>query len=297
MSRAVTKKIPRKPRTKSRTAADTRALGEAAARRAAAPDIPGSAEAAAEFLPAAREIPAREIQPLRADAALIHHNVSVGLEAVMAREAELAHLPAPFDLEAMKSLQRLALGLVYAAAQVDRSSPGTTKKLLKRAHELRDVLLSAAVALMKAGVLPTQKVKKIMAGTGARDVVQDCVDLAQLFRDYAAEVRGKTAVTRAQIDEAAAVGNELLALLKPKGARAKAPAAVRDAVEARDRLFTLLSQRHGEQLRRAGMWLWVDKVDEHVPPLLSRVTRKAKRPNGSSGASDARGEVAAPDGG
>ncbi|WP_437893280.1 hypothetical protein [Sorangium sp. So ce124] len=254
-----------------------------------APALPGSAEAAAEFMEEARRIPAREIRPLRADVALVHHNIRAGLDAVGPREAELVKLPAPFDLGAMKSLGRLALGLVYAAAQVDRSSPGTTKKLLQRAHELRDLLLSAAVALMKAGVLPAQRVKKIMAGSGARDMVQDCVDLAQLFRDHAAEVRGKTAITRAQIDETAAIGDQLLSLLKPKGAKAKAPEPVKSAVDARDRLWTLLSRRHEEQLRRAGMWLWIGEVDAHVPPLLARTARKAKKPNGSSASKSDQG--------
>ncbi|KYF78275.1 hypothetical protein BE17_13145 [Sorangium cellulosum] len=288
MPRAPAKKTPRK----EKTSADRKTVGEGGAPRATPLEIQGSAEAAAEFLPEANEIPPREIRPLRADAALIHHNVNVGLDAVKSREADLLKLPAPFDLDAMRSLRRLALGLVYAAAQVDRSSPGTVKTLLKRAHELRDVLLSAAVALMKAGVLPAQKVRKIMAGSGARDMVQDCIDLAQLFRDHAAETRGKTAATRAQIDEAATVGNQLLALLKPKGAKAKTPVAVKDAVEARDRLWTLLSLRHEEQLRRAGMWLWVDKVDEHVPPLLSRAARKAKRPSGGGPASDGNDSIA-----
>ncbi|WP_437766320.1 hypothetical protein WMF27_25205 [Sorangium sp. So ce281] len=258
-------------------------------REGAAPALPGSAEAAAEFMEEARRIPAREIRPLRADVALVHHNVRAGLDAVGPHEAELLKLPAPFDLGAMKSLGRLALGLVYAAAQVDRSSPGTTKKLLQRAHELRDLLLSAAVALMKAGVLPAQRVKKIMAGSGARDMVQDCVDLAQLFRDHAAQVKGKTAITRAQIDETAATGDELLSLLKPKGAKAKAPEPVKSAVEARDRLWTLLGRRHEEQLRRAGMWLWIGEVDAHVPPLLARTARKAKKPNGSGASGSDRG--------
>lgn len=55
--------------------------------------------------------------------------------------------------------------------------------------------------------------------------------------------------------------------LKPKGAKSKDPAL--DAVKARDRLWTLLTQRHRD-LRRVGMWLWADDVDEHVPPLQSR---------------------------
>jgi hypothetical protein len=163
------------------------------------------------------------------------------------------------------------------------------QKLLARAAELRDVLLSSAVALMKAGALPAAKVKKIMAGHGSRDLVQDCIDLAQLFRDHASDVQGKTAITKAQIDEAATVGNQLIALLKPARAKAKVPDAVKAAVEARDRLWTLVSKRHRDQLRRAGMWLWGDDVDEHVPPLLSSRAKRAKKPAGSGGAGSGGG--------
>jgi hypothetical protein len=253
----------------------------------------GSAAALAEFLPEAKKFPSRDIRPLRADPALAYYNVDVGLRAVEPHEAELAALPAPFDLATMKSLRRLALGVIYAAAQVDRSSAGTTRKLMKRASELRDVLLSAAVALMKAGLLPAQQVKKIIAGRGNRDMVQDCIDLAELFRQHQKSLLGKTAVTKEQIDEAAAVGNQLIVILKPARAKAKASEAVQKAVETRDRMWTLLYARHGGHLRRAGMWLWGDEVDEHVPPLLSSVGRKAKKPD-SGGVS--AGEPGEPDG-
>ncbi len=251
-------------------------------------DTEGSAEAFAELLPEAQKIPAASVRSLRGDPALALHNVEVGLSAVLPHEAALASLPSPFDLDALKSLQRVALALVYAAAQIDRSSPGTVRKLIGRASELRDVLLSSAVALMKAGVLPSKKVEKILSGRGTRDMAQDCIDLAQLFREHQKAVQGKIAVTQEQIDEAAAVGNELIVQLKPARAKAKAPDGVKAAVEARDRLWTLLSDRHADQLRRAGMWLWVDEVDEYVPSLLSGIGRKAKKPNGG-GAGGANG--------
>jgi hypothetical protein len=237
----------------------------------------GSAEALAEFLPEARSIPERDVRPLGGDPALALHNIDVGLAAMAPHEAALKDLPAPFDIKAMKSLQRLALGVIYAAAQVDRSSPGTVRKLFKRAVPLRDVMLSAAVSLMKSGVLPEAKVRKIVAGRGMRDMVQDCIDLAQLFRDHAADVKGKTAITKSQIDEAALLGDQLLASLKPARAKARVPEAVKSAVSTRDRMWTLLVTRHRDQLRRAGYWLWLDDVDGHVPPLLSGASRKGKK--------------------
>ncbi|MCK6587127.1 MAG: hypothetical protein HUU21_24270 [Polyangiaceae bacterium] len=247
----------------------------------------GSAEALAEFLADAQSILTRDIRPLRADPALAYHNVDIGLQAVAPHEPALAKLPAPFNLNAMKSLRHLALGVIYAAAQVDRSSPGTIRKVFKRAAELRDVLLSAAVAAMKSGILPVAKVRKIIAGKGMRDMAQDCIDLAQLFRDHAADVKGKTAITKAQIDEAALIGDQLVASLKPGRAKARVPDSVKSAVDTRDRMWTLLVTRHREQLRRAGAWLWVDDVDEYVPPLLSGSSKKAKsKPDEKGGAPD-----------
>jgi hypothetical protein len=243
----------------------------------------GSAEALAEFLEEAQSIPPRDVRPLGGDPSLALHNIHVGLEAVAPHEAALADLPAPFDLKAMKSLRRLALGVIYAAAQIDRSSPGTVRKLFKRAVELRDVMLSAAVSLMKSGVLPEAKVRKIVAGRGMRDMVQDCIDLAQLFRDHAADVKGKTAITKSQIDEAARIGDQLLASLKPARAKARVPQAVKSAVSSRDRMWTLLVTRHRDQLRRAGYWLWLDDVDDHVPPLLSGASRKGKKAKAPGG--------------
>lgn len=240
----------------------------------------GSAEALAEFLEEARSIPQRDVRSLGGDPSLALHNIYVGLEAAAPHETALTDLPAPFDLKAMKSLSRLALGVIYATAQVDRSSPGTVRKLFKRAVDLRDVMLSAAVSLMKSGVLPEAKVRKIVVGRGMRDMVQDCVDLAQLFRDHAADVKGKTAITKSQIDETAQIGDQLLATLKPARAKTRVSDAVKSAVDTRNRMWTLLVTRHREQLRRAGYWLWLDDVDAHVPPLLSSASRKAKKPAG-----------------
>lgn len=256
----------------------------------------GSEEALAEFRPHAQKLDSRDIQPMRADAALAYHNIVIGVNAVLSKQAALAKLPAPFKLESVKSLPRLALALLFAARQVDRKagSPGTTKQMLRRANELRTLLLTAAEALANSKIIPARLVEKIRKGRGVRDLVQDCIDLAALFRKYAAEIAGKTAITKEQIDEAASVGNSLLRVLVPKAARKakKTPDDVKDAVELRDRLWTLLVTRYREHLRRAGMWQWGDDVDDHVPPLQSRAAASRKSApvegNGTEPAGDAQ---------
>lgn len=180
------------------------------------------------------------------------------------------------DRKRLRSLSDLALGVAYAVAQVDRGADGSTAVLLAKARELREILLVSAEALAKSGVIPARPVAKIREGRGAIDSAQDCVDLSALFSKYSKEVKAKTAVTPAQRKDAAEVGTELLKRLRRKGTKRKDSAIVAAAVDARDRVWTLLVQRHDEA-RRAGMWIWGDEVDAHVPPLQSRAMPPRKK--------------------
>jgi hypothetical protein len=256
----------------------------------AAPEIPGvvgSQQAYERFLPEARALDARDVRPFRADPSLAYHNIDSGVTAVLEREAQIAEELPKIDIARVRALPELALAVCFAAAQVDRDAPTSRgiEEKLGRARSRREIMLSSAVALAKAGVLPEPAVAKIARGSGAIDAAQDCVDLAALFTKHAAAVRGKTAVTAADVREAAALGTELLTLLKPKSAKRSrgAPAEVVSAAASRDRLWTLLAQQHRE-LRRAGMWLWAEEVDAHVPALQSRVApaKTKKKPVGDS---------------
>ena len=78
--------------------------------------------------------------------------------------------------------------------------------------------------------------------------------------------------------ESADVGTQLLGLLRPKGTpRAGTTKELREAIDQRDRFWTLLVHGHND-LRRAGAWLFGTEVDQHVPPLQSRQRLKKKPP-------------------
>jgi hypothetical protein len=126
------------------------------------------------------------------------------------------------------------------------------------------------------------------------DAANDCVALAALFRKHAASVRGKTVVTAANVKESAELGTRLLGLLKPAAARnanktAKSKEIV-DAVDARDRLWSLATEGH-DVLWRAGAYLFGrGEVDARVPALQARV-RGARKTGGRGGGRGAgRGE-------
>ncbi|MDI1445431.1 hypothetical protein [Polyangium sp. 6x1] len=236
--------------------------------------VVGSQKAYETFLLAAQALPEGEVRLFRADASLAYHNIRRALDAIAPHIDRIKEELPKIDVTQLQQLDDLALAVIYAAAQIDRSSDGSTPAFMEKARALRDVLIKSADALAASGILPAHAVARIREGRGNIDLAQDCVDLAALFTKYEKEFQGKTAVTAAQIQDAATVGTELLTRLKPRGTKSKDPAE--EAVKARDRLWTLLGKGHRE-LRRVGMWLWVDEVDEHVPPLQSRHVAARKK--------------------
>lgn len=237
------------------------------------PEIVGSQKAYEVFLPAAEALAEDAVRPFRADGSLALQNVQMGLDSVSPHIDQIKTDLPTVDLAALQKLPELALAVIYAAAQVDRSSDGSTGALIEKARTSRTLLLASAEALAIAGILPAHDVERIRVGIGSIDLAQDNIDLAALLTKHAAAIAGKTAVTPEQITEAATVGTDLLKRLKPKGTRSKDPAT--EAVALRDRFWTLLATRHKE-LRRVGMWLWLDDVDRFVPALQSRMVRRTK---------------------
>ncbi|MBK9260687.1 MAG: hypothetical protein IPM54_12815 [Polyangiaceae bacterium] len=241
------------------------------------PEVVGSQKAYEQYLSEAEALADADVRPFRADGSLALHNVEMGLDAISPHVDRIkAELPT-VDVVALQKLPDLALAVIYAAAQVDRTSDGSTGALIDKARASRTLLLASAEALAVAGILPAHEVERIRSGTGPIDLAQDNVDLAALLTKHATAIAGKTAVTPEQVTEAAHVGTELLKRLKPKGTRSKDPAI--EAVALRDRFWTLLAMRHKE-LRRVGMWLWMDEVDRFVPALQSRTVRRKKPENG-----------------
>jgi hypothetical protein len=243
---------------------------------------PGESEAAFEkFIAIARSHSAPPDR-CRGDALLILANVRQGVASLRTREADIAaHLPL-LDRAGLWSLPELALALGFAARSAELQSPedSVLSALLARVYELRDLLLTNAEGLAKAGLFTSAEVEKIRAGKGRADAAQDCIALAALYRRHAAALRGKSPITAAQVGETAAAGTQAIKLLRPKSSRRKSAGPSQASLD-RDLLYTLLVDRY-RAARRAGRYLWEDSADDHVPALLSRQRlsrpRKPKTP-------------------
>lgn len=250
--------------------------GEPAAGKST-PDEIGSQAAYDLFLPHAQQLPADKVSEYRADPQLAYHNMKRGVANVLTEITRVARELPLADLESVKTLPQLGQGVIFAALQVNRDagSSGTIEALLGRAHPLRRRLLKSAEALAESNIVPDAEVAAIRVGRGKMDASNDCVALAALFRKYEKKIAGKSAITPEEIAEADEVGSKLQTLLKVKGTPTdnRPPPNVAIAVDIRNRFWTLLEQRH-DHLWRIGAWLWGQAVDEHVPPLQSRVVAR-----------------------
>ncbi len=229
------------------------------------------------FLTVARYEP-EAVVPFRADAHLVQHNALVGLEAVLQQTARVeAELPT-VKMQDILDIRPLTHAVVHAAARVNRTPEASQlSDLLPRAYGLRRKMMLSLRALSEAGLIPEREVKLIEKGKGKVDAAGDLPQAAALFRRHAATIRGKHPVSEEELKEADRVGAQLLELLRPGGARTGTPASqeVEASVDARDRLWTLLEERH-DLMWRVGAWLFGNEVERKVPPLQSRkVTRGA----------------------
>ncbi|MBK9264671.1 MAG: hypothetical protein IPM54_33415 [Polyangiaceae bacterium] len=155
------------------------------------PEIVGSQKAYEEFLSEAEALADADVRPFRADGSLALHNVEMGLDAISPHADRIkAELPT-VDVVALQELPDLALAVIYAAAQVDRTSDGSTGALIEKARASRTLLLASSEALAVAGILPAHEAERIRAGTGPIDLAQDNVDLAALLTKHATAIAGK----------------------------------------------------------------------------------------------------------
>src|SRR5439155_18265743 len=94
--------------------------------------------------------------------------------------------------------------------------------------------------------------------------------LAVLFHDHQAKLEGRTPITAADLNRAEKLGAQLLGLLRPvRGPRKSDPPRVLAAIDVRDRMWTMLVQRH-LLLQRAAGWLWATELEQHTPSLFPR---------------------------
>ena len=229
------------------------------------------------YLPEAQALPKERVVPLRIDVAFLVKNVQLGLEAVQPfltrLRAELPKLP----VSDFAQLLPLAEAVLYASERaVQLAQPVRRVEIdakLKELAVLREAMLLVAEGLAVHGLLQKRAVEQIRSGKGQYDLAMDGRALCDLYTEHKAALAGKHPFTDAEIKRVGELGQELMRVITPDGARLATQDDAVKAAEDRDRLYSLLCERHAD-LRKAGFYLFGEEVDQKVPILGARAGRK-----------------------
>jgi len=244
------------------------------------PELAQPQDAFLYYLALAQARPPDVVPMLRAGAAIVFHNIKLGIAAIGPYAARLrTELPA-LPIDDVLELPALGLALLFAERQAEGFGTARAElgDKLRELRALREPMLLIAEGLALLGLLPADRVQAIRAGTGPIDAAMDGADLAALYREYAQALAGKHPFTPDMLDEIARLGGWIVQHVTPTGGREAVAAEPSEAEDLRNRFWSIVVERHAHA-RKAGFYLFGDRLDEMVPPLQSRVLGRRGDPD------------------
>ncbi|MBI5544347.1 MAG: hypothetical protein HY901_10685 [Deltaproteobacteria bacterium] len=210
------------------------------------------------------------------DPELASRNATFGVASVNTPElvARMAEELPKVDRVRLLAIGDLADAVAYEARHESSDEP-TMRAMLKRAGELRRMLLPQMQVLMFAGICPKAEYERLKSSRGAIAFGTSLLDMVE-FLDQRTKVEGKVALDAKVIAEARAMGKFIRENVRMPTQRKDGRPAQVTAAPASDLLFTLLVRRH-DDLRAVAYWFWRGEMNTYVPPLLAKVRAKAKK--------------------
>jgi hypothetical protein len=234
-----------------------------------APRLPEFKQQYDHYRPLALRVPAAQVIRFHGNRAIILNNVNLGVTAIRESIDRIKTELPQVKTDELLELPDLTRALYFSITQV--GTPRSTREIARRSLRMspvREDALRTAGAMARRGMLPADRVDAIGKQIGRIAAAADAVALASLYIEYWDAIAGKHPYSRHEIEQLGQDGEWLSEALKAKGSRKGRP-PVFTARIIRDRLFTLLVQRHAE-LRRVGAFLFGADVDALVPKLTSR---------------------------
>lgn len=235
-----------------------------------------AAKAFAEVEPLITKLSSDELLQINVD---IPRAVAIAVGAVpqLAKLRDQAAKLPDFDITNIDRVGTYALAAWYAyLLALPEATAGGLAALLEEAKPLRESMLLAAELLAHRGLFDKKSVEAIRAGQGNLDTANDLVALAALFSAGWSEVENKSPIEWTEVEQATTLGPKILVAL---GAREVPGIKVPDAsnaIDRRDRSFTLFFRAY-DQCRRAATFLrWNEKDADAFAPSLFGSRRRTK---------------------
>ena len=225
-----------------------------------------------EILPEAEALNTDELKVPSVDIELAKGNAAQGVASVERGEAELKAYAKKYVAAAVR-LWLLFDAFAHISRLVDLARPVALglRKLIDPVFADRDVLMSQLTSWSKVNLVPPNEVERIKAGAGPIDAAQDVLTIIALPEHYPA-LKGRLLNTPEELDQMVVRAKALLAVVKPTGLR-RANHALDQHLDMQARVWTLLVRQY-ERVWKEGAFIYGREVDQHVPPLGSRVVVK-----------------------
>lgn len=253
-----------------------------------------------KFKKEALALEAAEVVPMHLDLDLLYANVSLGergLRQVAAKFLKMPDVPADY----FERLRGLLLATYFQADLAKRTTAGkvAAEHDLGELRELRMILKTSLEACATKRLFTdqeTRELKEIARGTGSLDAAQDCTRYAAFFRNHLEIIKNKTPVEPNDLTRAEELGQKVQDHLSAGGTlRATATDDLKNALDLRDRFYTLLVRVHslGEN---AAPFLFGKNYKDSVPSIQSRrglaLLNRPKKPKGQAATPESDESVA-----
>jgi len=165
-------------------------------------------------------------------------------EAMALRERILQEIPA-FDISQLDKLEdyTLALRFAHAAYQTATRPPDALRELFTEAAAHRTRLLADATALALRDLIDESKLEALKGANGISNVAQDLQMLSQILQESWQRIQGKTSATEEDLQTASRLATRITRLV---GERDQTPPVEAEAIEHRERVFTLTMRAYDE---------------------------------------------------
>jgi len=249
----------------------------------------------AKFL-AEATMPANELITCRANFNWVFKNVRVGVASITNPEARarIEKLPG-VQYHQLTELWELAEATAHAASRLEVLGTGAEKTALQAGVAAKRQLLGQISSCVDFGLIPKAQLLALRCGKGSFATAKSIIEAVALLQQLWPQLGGKLLINEEYLQSAL----ETAAFLRATASKGTAVTPQRaKAIDDRDRLWTLLVNRH-DLLRRVAMWVWGEaNLDAKVPPLLAhaKMPRKAiVAPDATVAANPTSGPAAAPE--
>jgi hypothetical protein len=191
------------------------------------------------------------------------------------RDQITTHLPT-FNIRRFDALEDylLAMGQAHSDTSAVDTVPEGLPALNERVTKRRDLFLSIGRTLVLWELLKPEQIAPFRGVTGYRLVAFELTGLSRVFLKQWDLVEERSGLRRPELDDADQLG---LRMLSAVGEREEGPATSAEAVQVRQRAFTLFWNAYDDATRAVDHLRWHEgDADTIIPSLYPGRPRKAK---------------------